>query len=140
MVFYDSATGQYWVLPEDTRVVVSGNGREFFDSLGGKIQDIPMTLEPVEKLPEIKPPVPQSVSRFQGREAMWRTAHGSITLFEAAEAVINNPETPVVYRRAWEDMQEFRRDSEMLIIIAGQLGLTNEQIDDLFILADTIIA
>lgn len=84
--------------------------------------------------------IPQVVSRFQGREAMWQTPHGSATLFEAAEALIAGPDTPAMYQRAWVDLQEFRRDSEMLGAIAMQLGLNREQIDDLFILAASIQA
>lgn len=80
------------------------------------------------------------VSRFQGREAMWRTPHGNATLFEAAEAIINHPDTPDMYRRAWADLQEFRRDSEMLATIATMLGLTSKDLDDLFILAASIRA
>ncbi|WP_190278658.1 hypothetical protein [Achromobacter insolitus] len=92
---------------------------------------------------EIAPPgpvVPQVVSRFQGREAMWQTPLGDTTVFEAADALINHPDTPPMYQRAWADMQEFRRDSEMLAAIATQLGLTQQQIDDLFILAASINA
>jgi len=84
--------------------------------------------------------VPQVVSRFQGREAMWQTPHGETTLFEAAEVVLADPATPAMYRRAWDDLQEFRRDSEMLAAIAGMLGLTAAQIEALFILAASIQA
>jgi hypothetical protein len=45
-----------------------------------------------------------------------------------------------MYRRAWIDLQEFRRDSEMLAAIAGMLGLTAAQVDALFILAASIQA
>lgn len=86
------------------------------------------------------PPVPEVVSRFQGREAMWQTLHGDASLFEAAEALLAEPDTPAMYRRAWDDLQEFRRDSEMLAAIAGMLGLTAAQIDALFILAASIQA
>ena len=85
-------------------------------------------------------PVPQVVSRFQGREAMWQTQHGDTTLFEAAGEVLADPDTPAMYRRAWDDLQEFRRDSEMLAEIAGMLGLSSAQIDALFILAASIQA
>ena len=85
-------------------------------------------------------PVPQVVSRFQGREAMWRTPYGGKTLFEAAEDILGSPETPATYKRAWDDLQEFRRDSEMLAAIAGMLGLTAVQIDALFILAGSVKA
>ncbi|MDH0740227.1 hypothetical protein, partial [Achromobacter spanius] len=79
------------------------------------------------------PLIPENVSRFQGREAMWQTSHGDVSLFEAAEAVLADPATPAMYRRAWDDLQEFRRDSEMLAAVAGVLGLTAAQIDALFI-------
>lgn len=71
---------------------------------------------------------------------MWRTPHGETTLFEAAEAIINDAATPSMYKRAWDDLQEFRRDSEMLAAIAALLSLSPTQIDDLFILAATITA
>lgn len=138
--FQDPETGQYWVLPGDTRVELVEGGREFYDPLGGKIQDIPLTLVPVESLPEPPAPVPQVVSRFQGREAMWQTPHGDTSLFEAAEAVINDPATPAMYRRAWAGLQEFRRDSEMLIAIAATLGLTAQDLDNLFIFAASLKA
>jgi 2-hydroxychromene-2-carboxylate isomerase len=86
------------------------------------------------------PFVPQVVSRFQGREAMWQTPHVETTLFEAAEAILADPATPAMYRRAWDDLQEFRRDSEMLAAVAGMLGLTAAQTDALFILAASIQA
>jgi len=94
----------------------------------------------VAEAPEPAPLALQTVSRFQGREAMWQTPHGDGTLFEAAEAVLNDPATPPMYRRAWNDLQEFRRDSEMLAAVAGMLGLTAAQIDALFILATSIQA
>ncbi|EHK64772.1 hypothetical protein [Achromobacter arsenitoxydans] len=110
----------------------------------------PMTSEQVAAVmavygahdPDAAPPpdVPQVVSRFQGREAMHRTAHGDGTLFEAAEALLAQPDTPAWYRRAWDDLQEFRRDSEMLAAIAGMLGLSAAKIDALFILAGSIKA
>lgn len=94
----------------------------------------------VDEPPQQPVPVPGVVSRFQGREAMWQTPHGDGTLFEAAEAVLNDSATPPMYRRAWNDLQEFRRDSEMLAAIAGILGLTAVQVDALFILAASIQA
>ncbi|GEM_PF-2830002 len=84
--------------------------------------------------------IPAVVSRFQGREAMHRTKCGDGTLFEAAEAALAKPDTPAMYRRAWDDLQEFRRDSEMLAVISGMLGLTAAQVDAVFILAASIRA
>lgn len=107
----------------------------------------PLNIEAVQAVYEshdpkapAPPPVPEVVSRFQGREAMQRTAHGDGTLFEAAEVLLADPSTPAMYRRAWDDLQEFRRDSEMLAVISGMLGLTAAQVDALFILAASIRA
>lgn len=136
--FKDIETGTHWAFGDEIVTKPVEGGIELFDPLGGKIQDLPATLEPVEKLPEPKQPVPQSVSRFQGREAMWQTLHGNTTLFEATEVVLVNPQTPAKYKRAWDDLQEFHRDSEMLIAIANQLELTEEDLDKLFILAASI--
>lgn len=94
----------------------------------------------VDEVPEPPVPVPPVVSRFQGREAMWQTPHGDASLFEAAEVIINGPDTPATYRRAWADLQEFRRDSEMLVAIATALGLSSADLDAIFILAGGIKA
>ncbi|KNY09428.1 hypothetical protein AKG08_17460 [Achromobacter piechaudii] len=94
----------------------------------------------VDEPPQQPVPVPGVVSRFQGREAMRQTPHGDVSLFEAAEAIINSESTPATYRRAWADLQEFRRDSEMLLVIATALGLDAAAVDRLFILAGSIQA
>lgn len=90
--------------------------------------------------PAMSTPVPQLVSRFQGREAMWRTPHGDASLYEAAQAFINAPDTAATYKRAWADLQEFRRGSEMLLAMAASLNLSDAALDDLFILAGSIQA
>lgn len=110
----------------------------------------PMTQQQVDAVlavyaahdPDAAPPpdVPQVVSRFQGREAMHQTPHGDGTLFDAVEAVLDYPDTPPMYRRAWDDLQEFHFDSEMLIALATALGLTEQNRKDLFILAGSIRA
>lgn len=139
--FQDTETGQYWQFDDD--VLVTGqDGARYFNAPHGAALDVPLTLVPAELPPpaEPEPYVPQIVSRFQGREAMHQTLHGDGTLFDAAEAVLAQSETPAMYRRAWEDLQEFRRDSEMLAAIATVLDLSDTQIDALFILAASIKA
>jgi len=85
-------------------------------------------------------PVPAVVSRFQGREAMHQTPYGDTSLFEAAEAALINAGAPAMYRRAWDDLQEFHRDSEMLQAVAEALGLDSDDLDALFVLAGSIKA
>lgn len=124
---------------------------ESLQQIGGSCPDDWVTMESVRpegdfladatgKWIAAPPAVPLVVSRFQGREAMWQTPHGVTTLFEAAEAVLADPETPPMYKRAWDDLQEFHFDSEMLIAIATALGLTEQDRKNLFILAGSIKA
>lgn len=42
------------------------------------------------------------------------------------------PETPVLAKLAWADAQEFERGSPTIAALAGQIGLTEAQIDQLF--------
>jgi hypothetical protein len=138
--FKDSQTSQFWQFEDDITVQEVEGGRVFVSPHIGQLT-VPLTLEPaVYVAPQPEVFVPQVVSRFQGREAMWQTPHGETTLFEAAEAIIDHEDTPAMYRRAWADLQEFRRDSEMLRAIAALLGLTSASLDELFILAAGIEA
>lgn len=140
--YKDTVTGKHWSFDDDVVTSSVDDGLIFFSAAGEQLVNVPLTLEPVDAIPVLPPTVlvPASVSRFQGREAMWRTPHGETTLFEAAEAIINSTETPAVYRRAWVDLQEFRRDSVMLQAIAENLGLSGADLDALFILAAGIKA
>lgn len=80
-------------------------------------------------------PVPMTVTRFQARAAL-----DQVGLFDSVEAMMTAPETPRVHRLAWTDAQEFRRDSALVVSMAHVLGLSEQQIDDLFRLAKTITA
>ncbi|WP_313457882.1 hypothetical protein [Achromobacter sp.] len=138
--FIDTSTQKYWALDDSVIVQEAEGGFAFFHPEGSRYSDIPETMSRVNNLPAPSPPVPQVVSRFQGREAMWQTPHGEVSLFDAAEAVILHPDTPATYKRAWGDLQEFRRDSVMLQAIAENLGLSSADLDALFILAAGIKA
>lgn len=80
-------------------------------------------------------PVPQAVSRFQARAALHNAG-----LFSQVEAVMTEPDVDPLARFAWTDAQEFRRESPNVIAIAARLGLTGEQLDDLFVAAAQIEA
>ncbi|WP_208748135.1 hypothetical protein [Achromobacter agilis] len=129
-------------MDDDLIVTATEDGNVFHNALGQHQPQIPLTLIEIDAIPPSQPVLfaPEVVSRFQGREALWQTPHGDGTLFEAAEAIINGPETPAMYRRAWADLQEFRRDSEMLAAIAQLLDLTTSDLDNLFVLAASISA
>lgn len=73
------------------------------------------------------------VSRFQARAAL----HGAGLLASAESAIAGADE---LAQMAWQDAQEFRRNSPTVAAIAGSLGLTEAQLDDLFRQAATIEA
>lgn len=81
--------------------------------------------------PEI--PVPDAVSRFQARAALHQAG-----LLEAAEAAVATSD--MIVRLAWQDAQEFRRDSPTVATLADALGLTPAQLDELFRQAAGIVA
>ena len=83
--------------------------------------------------PVIVPPVPEKVSRFQARAALYQMG-----LLEAAEALTTM--AGGLTEIAWSDATEFYRDSPSIAGLAPHLNLTEEQIDDLFRLASTIKA
>lgn len=81
------------------------------------------------------PGPPQVVSRFQARAALHLAG-----LLEQVEALMAAPETDALWRLAWADAIEFRRDSPTLVAMAAALNLTDEQLDQLFITAAGLVA
>lgn len=79
--------------------------------------------------------VPAAVSSFQARAALLRAG-----LLDDVEAIMADAATPREAVLAWEYATEFRRGSPTVAAIAGALDLTDEQLDDLFIEAATIVA
>lgn len=88
-----------------------------------------------------KSEVPFSVSMRQGRLAMLSTPFYSGTLLDVIESMLASIPDPVQQRAAkidWEYAQEIRRDFPLVQQLTAQLGLTERQIDDLFVLACTL--
>lgn len=83
--------------------------------------------------PPVVVTVPNSVSRFQARAALYNAG-----LLSAVEDAIGGADELV--KMAWADAQEFRRNSPTILAMAAMLELTAEQVDDLFIAAAQIIA
>lgn len=86
-----------------------------------------------EPEPEV---VPAMISAWQAVAAMRETPYGEGTLYEAVEAEIQAiPDGPVKIDivAAWERNANFMRDSTTILGIAAALGLTPEQVDDLFV-------
>lgn len=74
--------------------------------------------------------VPESVTPRQIRRVL--NAHGLRAAVEAAVAA-----APQDVRDEWEYALEIRRDYPLMTAMAAQLGLTDEQLDDLFRAAAT---
>lgn len=87
-----------------------------FGSLGG-----PPAAEPEAA------PVPQVVSRFQGRAALREAGYR-----DQIDAIMADPATDPLMVDAWNDAQEFRRSSSTVAAIGAVIGLTEEELDDLF--------
>ncbi len=80
-------------------------------------------------------PVPQSVSRFQARAALHLAG-----LLDQVEGLMVDPSAPTLARLAWADAQEFKRSSPTIASMAQALGLSDADVDALFISAATIDA
>jgi len=74
-------------------------------------------------------PIPASVSRAQGRAALHLAS-----LLSTVEAIIADPAIDPMTVIAYE-ADTWRRTSPTLIALAGQLNLTDAQLDNLFITA-----
>lgn len=79
--------------------------------------------------------VPTSVTRFQARAALHLAG-----LLSTVEAMMSNPATDAIARIAWQDAQNFERSSPTVAGLAAALGLTDAQLDGLFIQAAAIKA
>lgn len=84
--------------------------------------------------PEPEPPsVPQVVTRRQARRAL--ALGGLLDLVQPAIDAIPDPTQRALAQIDWDDATDFRRDDATLLLLAAALGLTEGQLDDLFILA-----
>ena len=101
------------------------------DILSGKAGQVAPYVAP----PPHPAPVPTSVSRFQARAALLQAG-----LLDGIEAHMADPATDPFVRIAWQDAQEFRRNSPTVLSLQPLLGLTAGQLDDLFRFAATIEA
>ena len=81
------------------------------------------------------PPVPATVTRFQGRQALRNAG-----LFDQVELLVNDPATTEEVRTRWEDLTVFERSSPFIAALAPLLDppLSEAEIDALFIAAAQI--
>lgn len=77
--------------------------------------------------------VPQSVTRRQARQAL-RLA-GVLDMVQPAIDAIPDPMQRGLMQDEWDDSQTFERQRPALLQLAGALGLTSAQVDQLFVTA-----
>lgn len=85
--------------------------------------------------PPVVVTVPRSVSRFQALAALHTAG-----LLPAVQAIMDLPETDAIAKIAWNNAQAFERDSITVAAFAEVIGLSDNQLDDLFIAASKISA
>lgn len=90
-------------------------------------------LMPEELAAAKKARVPQVVTRRQARRAL--ALAGLLDLVQPAISAIPDPVQRALAQIDWDDATDFRRDDATLLMLAAALGLTEGQLDDLFILS-----
>lgn len=103
---------------------------------GFSLIDPPAPEEP--EAPEPEPPgSPTVVTRAQGKAALIQA--GLWPQVQTYVDAIEDPTQQALARVALEDTTEWRRDSPLLATAASALGLTDEDLDDLFEAAAEIV-
>jgi hypothetical protein len=75
-------------------------------------------------------PVPERVSRSQAKAALHLAG-----LLTQVEALMSAPETDAIAAIFWREEPHFDRNSALIASMGAQLGLTEAQIDELFVTA-----
>ena len=81
------------------------------------------------------PPIPQTVTRFQALAVL--AAGGYLDTVRTYIATLDQDN---VQRLAWENATDWERSSPTLNALAQMLGLTDAQVDDLFVAAAQVSA
>jgi hypothetical protein len=76
------------------------------------------------------PPVPQQVTPYQARVALLGAG-----LLDTVNALMAHEDTPAPAKIAWEYATYIERHSPFITALAPALGLTEQQVDDLFVAA-----
>jgi hypothetical protein len=74
------------------------------------------------------PNVPTEITRLQGKAVLLQAGY-----VPQIEQMMADPKTPALAKLAWSDAQVFRRDSPTLLAMAQALGISEAQLDQLFI-------
>ncbi len=91
------------------------------------------TLPPQPEQIEPAKDVPQAITRLQAKIAL-----SQAELLEHIQWMMAELPSTDIQRLAWENATMFERDSAMVNGMAAAIGITQEQLDDLFIAAAAI--
>ncbi|QIM48998.1 hypothetical protein G9Q38_07290 [Pusillimonas sp. DMV24BSW_D] len=116
--------------------VMKGSGHRFLIDIADWIAQ-GNTPEPYVEPPA---PVPQSVTRRQGRLALLQTPHGEVTKLDVVEAALESISDPMQKRAALieYDADTWARNNAFLQAMWAQLGGTELELDNLFRTAATL--
>lgn len=113
----------------ETEPPVAGQGHRVVESAPVLQGDQWVQTWTVEALP-----VPSVVSRKQARMALVLSEISLASIQSAIDSIEDSTQRALA-QIAWDDAVEYRRDDSFLVLLAGMLGLTDEQLDGLFLLA-----
>jgi hypothetical protein len=125
----ESALDINWVASEEAQIGWTYENGLFAPPVN---QEVLLDLTPEELLASERNRM--IVSRFQAKEALRQAG-----LLQIVDQAINSSDNETA-KLAWTEAVEFRRTSPTILAISSQLGLTEEQIDDLFRAAKTLEA
>ncbi len=128
--------GDDWVVVPDFRGVTGWgpDGEQFFIHEPGIVPPEGWTRERPSLPAAGAGDVPSSVSRFQARAALMLEG-----LLDEVEAYIARPDVDPLAKLAWREATEFRRKSLTVVMLSSVLGLTEADLDRLFIKAASIV-
>lgn len=116
--------GEYIEVEDDVEVPDMGA----FKVIDGELVHVPLT--PEEAIAEER--LTMVCSPLQGSLALGET------LWDQVELLLNDPETPFAIRRSITSASVWERNSQSMDELAWLMGLSAEQVDDLFRIAMTI--
>ena len=125
----------YYYTSEDNSLVAIvdiANNIQTFEFADAFVLPDGATIEPYIPPPT---PVPTTVTRFQALAVL--AAGGYL---DTVRTYINTLDPNNVQRLAWENAADWERTSPTLNALAAMLGLSDAQVDDLFIAASNISA
>lgn len=125
-----AAIGIYRVVFEDTPIPEGKRTSSYTYEISG---DVALATPVFEDTPRV---VPQMVSKAQGKAALLLSG-----LLGAVDGYITSlaGDDKILASIAFNDTTEWRRNSPFLVQAAISLGITEQQLDDLFLLAESII-